>query len=1339
MVLKKILLVASFLLLLLVVKANNVYFKHLSVQNGLSQINILSIYQDETGALWFGTYEGLNRYNGQTFTSFHPSQDGNNLTQNEIMTICGNQKGTIYIQALHDLIAYDIRKQKFHCILPDKVFNITHHNDTLWIVTGKDLLYRADNDTTIKPFAKFQNEIKGYAPICIANDGFIYVGLPDGLLQLASSDPKNQKRLLPGIKIKCLYQDSQNNLWAGSGKNGLYLRKPNGTIQNFTNQPNNSNSISNNDVRCIIEDDFNNIWIGTFLGVNKYMPDKNKWENHIHQNHVSYSLSHSSVFALHKDSQGGIWIGTYYGGINYFNPASNYSDFYEANPDDPQALSCPFVGKMQEDKDHNLWICTEGGGLNYFDRQTKKFIRYTQQNNSPGIGHNNLKSIWFHKQTEKLYIGTHTGGISVFDTRKRTSHTLKNIPGNPYSLPSDVVNDMQYYKGRLAISTQAGISAMNLETEHFEPLTSNPATRKILENYIYETFHIAQNNLIWLSNGNGGVAKVNLNSGEMKQYYHDTNESNTIGKFKIIHILENGKGELFFSTAGSGLFKYQPQTDSFICFSKENNLLMSNYCYYAAESPSGDLIVLHNQGVSYVNTEKRKLTYTYKIPQMSFCQGSSIYCTQDGELFLGGTNGIISLSDKQEPTFLKNHRFYFDQLIINNQVIQPDDDSHILSQTMPYTEKIHLKHDQNSLILELATSNYIQNKYRYEFQLQGFNQTWIPLYASQIVYTNLDPGKYKLVVREISNTQTVCGKIALDIIIHPPFYANLYAYCLYFLIVILVLYIIIRFNNRQAKLKASLEFERKEKERIEELNQTKLRFFTNISHEFRTPLTLIIGQIESLLQLNKFPPNIYNRMLRVYKNANHMRSLISELLDFRKQEQGYLKLKTEYRDIIAFTKELFMSFYEYALKNHIHYKFESDEHASYLWFDPKQMQKVILNLLSNAFKYTNAEGTITVIMSLQEQHIIIKIKDSGIGIPAESINKIFDRFYQTDNQDSKLSLGTGIGLALTKSIVELHKGSIHVESTLNEGSCFTIKLLTGKEHFSAEELQADNATTCITDVTLIPLDVPFCGEDMEETIAPVQNRPSILIVEDNLEISDMLKEIFCPIYDVFTAKDGKEGLDQAYQIQPDIILSDVMMPEMSGKEMCYKIKNSIDLSHIPVVLLTAQTSIEFTIEGYMYGADDYITKPFNVKLLISRCNNLVKNRKALIEKFRNQQDVRISGSAINQADQELIDKATLIIRNNFENPTFNMDGLASELAIGRNKLYARIKELTGLTPNEFALKLKLNESMMLLNKHPELNISEISDRLGFSSTQYFSKCFKSVYGVSPLTYRKNNN
>lgn len=1322
--------------LLIESKANKVYFSNLSVKDGLSQVNVYSIYQDETGALWFGSLEGINRYNGNSFTVFHPSQDSHGLTQNEIMAICGDKKGSIYIQALHDLIRYDVKKQTFHLLIPNKVFNIDYHKDTLWVVTDKSLQYRTAQDSLFQTYTFFQKENNAYLPICIT-DKAIYLGTNEGISQINRTAPQNHQKLLSGIPIKCFYQDKKGNIWIGTGNKGIYKLSPNGKIENFTHQADNPNSLSNNQVRCIVEDNFGNIWIGTFYGLNTYIPSKNKWKRFIHKNHVSHSLTHSSIFALYKDLQGGIWIGTYYGGINYFNPASDYSNFYEANPGDPSALNFPFVGMMQEDNKHNLWICTEGGGLNYFDRRSRQFNNYSTQEDLITLnGENNMKSIWYQKETEKLYVGTHNGGLMVFDIRNHQSHILKNIPNKPNSLPNNVVNTIQYYKEKLVISTQSGIAAMNLKDETFGPLSSDATITSIIDKHTYETFYIDSNDNLWLASGNGGVSKINLNTNVIKHFHHQSKSKNNIGKFKVIHIFETHKGELFFSTAGSGLFKYLPETDNFESFTKENNLLCNNYCYYAAETKEHELIVLHNHSISYLDANKKKLLYIHRIPELSFCQGSSIYCTEDGELFLGGIGGMLSLSSKNPYTIDKaDQDFYFDQLSINNKSIYPGDGTHILSQILPYTNQIKLDHNKNNLSIELGSSNFMRNRYKYEYKLNGFDQTWLPLYSTQIIYTNLAPGDYELVVRKISNAQTIDGEKSLHITIHPPFYANIYAYLIYLLTICSILFIIIRFNNRQAKLKASLLFERKEKEKIEELNKSKIRFFANISHEFRTPLTLIMGQLEPLLQLNQLPPTLYNRMLRIYKNADHMCTLISELLDIHKQEQGYLKLKVEHRDILAFTREVYMFFYEYALKKHITYTFQSTETCIDSWFDPKQMQKVILNLLSNAFKYTKEGGNISVIVQTDLQYIRIQVKDTGIGIPRESIHKIFERFYQLDGQSSQFSLGTGIGLALAKNIVELHKGCIEVESKLNEGSCFTIILPIGKSHFKPEEIHADASSPIVPDLNIRPLqeEIPLL-----QVKTPSADKSVILLVEDNEEILTMLVDIFTPIYEVHTARNGREGWEETQRLQPDIVLSDVMMPKMSGKKMCYKIKNCVDTSHIPVILLTALSSLEYTIEGYMYGADDYITKPFNVKLLVSRCNNLINNRRLIMEKFRNRQENAIVGNAVNQADKDLLDKATTIIKENFENQAFNMNTLASELGLGRNKLYTRIKDLTGLTPNELALKLKLDESIRLLDYHEELNISEISDRLGFSSTPYFSKCFKSVFGMSPLSYRKRN-
>ena len=624
--------------------------------------------------------------------------------------------------------------------------------------------------------------------------------------------------------------------------------------------------------------------------------------------------------------------------------------------------------------------------------------------------------------------------------------------------------------------------------------------------------------------------------------------------------------------------------------------------------------------------------------------------------------------------------------------------------------------------------------------IEGFDKAWTQTTGTTITYTNLPPGEYILRARPLAGKENLDEEVHLNIHVSAPFYATVWAYFFYLLCLLGVMIAFIRFNTRQAALKSSLEFERKEKERIEELNQVKLRFFTNISHEFRTPLTLILGQIEVLMQMD-LGTTIYNRILRIYKNAWHMRNLISELLDFRKQEQGYLKLKVEEQNLVAFTRQIYMCFYEYAQKKEITYRFDNVEETISVWFDSKQLQKVIFNLLSNAFKYTPNKGSIRVEVRMLASQAIVSVCDTGVGIPEEHISKIFERFYQTDNSSS-FTLGTGIGLALAKGIMNMHHGKIDVESTVGKGTKFTLSLPLGNRHFSDEEMATVESRESVIISEAVPM-LPFEQiMDVEEEKTKVQenikeeDKPIILLVDDNEELLSMLEDLFLPIYKVYIAHDGREGLEMARQIQPDLIISDVMMPEMSGKELCYKIKTNVELSHISVVLLTAQTSVEYVVEGLMFGADDYVTKPFNVKVLIARCNNLIKNKKRLIAHYAGKTITESPVTeAINERDKELLAKCVNIIKENFENPAFDVTALASELCVGRSKLYMQFKQMTGLTPNEFILKIKLDEAMSLLKNHPELNISEISIRLGFSSPRYFSKSFKAFFGVAPQTVR----
>ena len=999
---------------------------------------------------------------------------------------------------------------------------------------------------------------------------------------------------------------------------------------------------------------------------------------------------------------------------------------------------------MAEDSSGRLWICTEGGGLNCYNADTGIFTRYQhRKGDASSVGSNNLKSIFYRKENERLYVGAHLGGIFVLDLKSNKGHTLHNIVGDPTSLPHEIVNDIQEYKDGLALLTQGGVAFMDPVTEKFSPLSNDVNVRKLLnKRYAFETFLIDSRQRMWLASVNGGVICVDLPSSKITEYAMDTNNPSSIGRFKVVHIFEDSRGSVFFCTIGSGIYEYQEGEQSFKSYSTSNQCLPSDYCYYICESVEDHrLFILHGKGLSIFNREKGEVENTYHLFNQTYSQGSALYLDKNGTLFISGTNGLALFQKQSLYALPSKNLLNFDKLFIFNEEICPNDQSGILTDILAKTSDIYLSYKQNNITVEFASFNYNNDRNRlFEYRLEGFDKAWTQTTGTTITYTNLPPGEYILRARPLAGKENLDEEVHLNIHVSAPFYATVWAYFFYLLCLLGVMIAFIRFKTRQAALKSSLEFERKEKERIEELNQVKLRFFTNISHEFRTPLTLILGQIEVLMQMD-LGTTIYNRILRIYKNAWHMRNLISELLDFRKQEQGYLKLKVEEQNLVTFTRQIYMCFYEYAQKKEITYRFDNVEETISVWFDSKQLQKVIFNLLSNAFKYTPNKGSIRVEVRMLASQAIVSVCDTGVGIPEEHISKIFERFYQTDNSSS-FTLGTGIGLALAKGIMNMHHGKIDVESTVGKGTKFTLSLPLGNRHFSDEEMATVESRESVIISEAVPM-LPFEQiMDVEEEKTKVQenikeeDKPIILLVDDNEELLSMLEDLFLPIYKVYIAHDGREGLEMARQIQPDLIISDVMMPEMSGKELCYKIKTNVELSHISVVLLTAQTSVEYVVEGLMFGADDYVTKPFNVKVLIARCNNLIKNKKRLIAHYAGKTITESPVTeAINERDKELLAKCVNIIKENFENPAFDVTALASELCVGSSKLYMQFKQMTGLTPNEFILKIKLDEAMSLLKNHPELNISEISIRLGFSSPRYFSKSFKAFFGVAPQTVR----
>lgn len=1317
--------------------SKDLYFNHIGVSDGLSQVCIPSIYQDELGAVWLGTTEGLNRYNGKDVKIFRPSPEDSGLTKNEINELCGDKKGRIYIRSGGDLVKLDIYKERFTSLRQNDVSGLFCENDTLWTICSNEIYYYTEQNGKLTLYAQLHKEFGQGTALYVTKETIWVVGF-NHLVAISRRTPSQQIVYATYTRGKCISADSHGNIWVGTW-DGLYRVSPDRKIRLYSTL----HGLSDNQVRCVVEDDAGYIWIGTFRGLDCYAPTTDTWSHYTRFGNTPNVLSHNSIISLHKDRQGNIWIGTYYGGVNVFSPDKVNNHFYYAEPLREDCLSFPVVGKMAEDNDGNLWICTEGGGLNCYHPQTGLFTRYMHRKEDPeSIGSDNLKSIFYRKENDCLYAGTHLGGLFVLDLKTKKGRSFRHKEKDSTSLPHNIVNEIQAYKNGFALLTQGGPVFMDPVSEKFRPLTSNIQIQKLLSReYAFETFLIDSRQRIWLGLTTGGVICVHLPSSKIERYLSEADNPASIGRFKVVHIFEDSKGEIYFSTIGSGMFKYEERSQSFKSYNTLNQSLPSDYCYYVCESvKERRFYLLHSKGISVFTPEKEKVEDTYHWFNQSYSQGSALYRDKEGVVYIGGTNGLASFQERTLYTTYSESFLNFDKLFIFNQEIYPYDSSGILSNILAKTSDIRLDYEQNNVTVEFVTFNYRNDRNRlFEYRLDGFDNVWTQTSGTAVTYTNLPPGDYTLRVRQLDKRQASSHDIKLGIHVAAPFYATHWAYLFYLLLFFAVMAFIIHFKTRQAALKSSLEFERKEKEQIEELNQLKLRFFTNISHEFRTPLTLILGQLEVLMQMDKLGLTIYNRILRIYKNAWHMRNLISELLDFRKQEQGYLKLKVEEQDLVAFTRQIYMNFYEYSQKKGINYRFNHADETLSVWFDPIQLQKVIFNLLSNAFKHTPDKGSITIEIRKNSSQAIVSINDTGGGIPEADIQKIFERFYQTENSSSFLTLGTGIGLALAKGIVDMHHGRIEVTSEIGKGSKFALVLPLGNRHFSEEEI----ANTAKNEAAIVSEDIPIVPS-FEQVISEIEEqdvlkeniveeeKPLLLLVDDNDDLLIMLTELFQSRYEVHIAHNGREGLEKAQQLQPDLIVSDVMMPEMSGKEMCYKIKNNVEMSHISVVLLTAQTSAEYVVEGYMFGADDYVAKPFNVKVLVARCNNLVKNKKRLIAHHANKSNMEsIQIEAVNERDKELLDKCISIIRENFENPNFDVMSLATELCMGRSKLYMQFKQMTGLTPNEFILKVKLDEAMALLKNRPELNISEVSTLLGFSSPRYFSKSFKSFFGVTP--------
>ena len=1354
-------LIANFCLFLLnaqdiVESPNSLKFKHFSSKEGLSQSSVITIFQDKKGYLWFGTRDGLNKFDGNKFTIYRSNyRDSTSLTHSWITSLFEDSHGNLWVGTKDGLNKYnrakDNFKQHFHSskknsLSNNEIWGITQLDSSSIVISTSfgltnleikknkfSYLLQIKNKTN----ALSDNRTRGFLK---ARDGSLWI------ITIASIDkydpkknsfshydyPPKTKKYLHINNSPTLFQDKKGTVWLGYEAG---LAKFDTNTKTFEKYELNGNPNTQISVRTLYEDRNNNLWVGTYTGLYIISKNNNEIKKYVHNENEPKSLSQNSIYKIIEDSKGDIWIGTWAGGINYFDRKFDRFKQLGSGPKN-NLLNYKVVSAIVEDPNNNLWIGTEGGGLNVLDRKTGLFRYYTKNSNNPNsISSNNIKSM-IKDRDGNLWIGTHDAGLNFLNPQKKPfvfqHFDSKNING---------VNIKDYRIISLLEDKNRNIWIGTLT----DGLLFYNRTLKTFTNLQKETksiFCIVQssNPNKLLVGGSFGFEIVDINTKKRSSISlkNDQNDSHLSQSVNCIY--EDNNKQYWIGTEGQGLYSYDISNKKIINYGIKEGL-PNEIIYGILPDSMGNLWISTNNGLSRFNLK------TYKFENFDESDGlqgnefnySSFLKTTKGELVFGGQNGLNYFSPK---------------MITPNNYFPPLDIYAINVNNKPFLQitdsvkEIKLKYDQNDFNIDFVALSFSQhNKNNYAVKLEGFDDDWKYIgNQKNAAYTNIDEGTYTFKVKS-SNSNGVWNpnEKSVKIILLPAPWHTWWAYLIYLGLMATLIYfakklILIRIQERN-----ELKNEKIEKEKLEEINKLKLQFFTNISHEFRTPLTLISGPVEQLLKVKTNDKFIKRNLDTIQRNTKVLLQLINELLDFRKSEDGKFKLNASKDNLIPFVKNIKLSFEELARQKNINYIFSTTDEEIEVWFDKIKMNKIISNLLSNAFKFSSDNNNLFLNISTvkENENTVIKeyVKIDIINfvkvIPEEHIKFIFERFYQLDQKDAEI--GTGIGLSLTKNLVELHKGKIEVNSSADKGTCFSVYLPLGKEHLSADE--------CVDeyDESINTISFQKKSENLEEvdfevidnTIEiPEFNKlvPSILIVEDNNEVRNLMKSIFGNKYNIFEAENGKDGIEMAHKYPIDLIISDVMMPIMNGFELCRQIKTDLITSHIPVILVTAKTSDIHRDEGYKMGANAYILKPFDSEILEIRVKNLLAIRNQLISKFKKDIILEPKELTITSADELFLEKSIKIVEENIKEIEFNVIGFAEQMNMSRSVLFRKMKALTGQSINEFVRTIKIKRAGQLL-ANTNMSIADITYEVGFNDLKYFRKCFKITFDETPSTYR----
>ncbi len=1328
-----------------------VVFNHLTMENGLSQNSVMAIAQDKNQLMWMGTRHGLNRYDGYRFKIYSNSSDNHNsISDNVVTALLNDSKGRLWVGTENGLNIYNEKNDRFfrisrkssaksfscdsvECVYEDSKKNI-------WIGTYNGINLVIDAEKQIfKKFLFDRNRKTGinYILSVIRDDqNNLWAGTFNGLVRIYPEKGKyrfeifrhraNDPNSISSNAVKSMVIDKQKRLWLGT-YNGLnlfdYKHK---TFTRYQTSATDINALVNNDIRKLTCDKTGNIWIGTQEGLSILDPNTRKFSNYRYDPEQTSGLSQNSIHSIFQDLNGSMYVGTYYKGVNVVYPSSTPFTVYRNSKKQP-GLSSNIVSAMAEDHYHNLWIGTEGGGLNYVNRSKNTFTYYkSEPNNGHGLNSNLIKTLYLDKNGQ-LLVGTHRGGLYVFNPttqnfRKITNvKDVKNTPGG-----SEVIAIMEDSNGTVWVGSRDGLSTLTKTNGVYANATVKSILEKSLKDkYIQVIFEDNAKN-IWIGT-KAGLYVYNPASKRIAPYYQK--KANTAGLTSDINcIVQLQNGNICVGTALGGLNIFDNKTRKFKNYSEKDGL-PNNNVFGIIEDDERNLWISTNKGLSKFLTAKGKFINYTKSDGLAGNDFNIRSFLKDsrGQLFFGGYDGLTAFYPKQIDINKNIAPVIFTELKLFNQPVVVNGTDGILKENIKNTKQITFKHYENNFSLDFALLNYIKpEKNSYSYILNGHSKNWTKTDIPSASYADLPSGNYTFVVTANNNDGNPGSKAAfIKITVLPPFWATWWAYLIYLAFFSGLLFLIVRYLFVRALLK-----------RTEDIQKMKLNFFTYVAHEIRTPLTLILGPLENLSKAYQTDIELNRQLIPIKNNANRLMRLITELMDFRKAETGHLTLHVTEDDIIGFINEIFISFSHLAQTNDIKYDFTHEQENIYLFFDKRQLEKVLFNLLSNAFKFCDKGGQISVSVLESNEEVIISISDNGVGIPAESLKGLFSDYFQVDEQQSQI--GSGIGLALSKAIVEEHQGNISVESSPAENGTrgftkFTVKLKKGKSHFKTALFDGVKDYEAHPDLYTQQEEKAIAVLSREKETDPTTE--TILVVEDNSEIRSLITSLVGSNYQVAESENGLLGWETAVETLPDLIICDIMMPVMDGIELCRRLKQDERTSHIPVIILTARSSHIHQVSGLETGADAYITKPFSPELLLLNVRNLLISRQVMRQKFLKHIHLPAKDLTINAIDEAFMQKLLGYIDQHIADEDFGVSELASMIGMSKPVLYKKIRQLTNLSVNDFVKSIRLKKAMELF-KLNRFTIYEVAYQVGFSDPKYFSREFKKQFGKSPREIMK---